>query len=86
MCERNPEESPRIADVKATSVRLDDAMMDAVKARAEALDTNPSEFIRSAVAFRLGWLAAMEAVAADPNPAALARAALEAERDQRPPR
>jgi predicted transcriptional regulator len=59
-------------DVKATSVRLDDAMMRAVQREAELLGTNPSEFVRSAIIYRLGMLAAGRAIGAGATPGQLA--------------
>jgi hypothetical protein len=61
--------------VRATTVRLDDSLHAAVRAEAERQGTNPSDFIRQAVAFRVGWLAALRASGVDiPDDAALAQA------------
>lgn len=50
------------ADVKVTTVRLDDSMAQVVAERADALGMSVSEFIRQCVALRLGALIAVESI------------------------
>ncbi len=54
--------------VKATTVRLDEATRAAVEREAARQDTNTSEFIRSAIMFRLGWLEAERAAQNENRP------------------
>jgi hypothetical protein len=64
--------SPRVANVRPTTIRLDDATYAACVAACERAGiSSVSEYIRQAVSARLAWEAAVDVVRAGGHPDAL---------------
>lgn len=72
MAQRRPRGGIESRDVKATSVRFDDATDAAIRREAELTGASVSDFIRTAVVFRLAWIAALRAASQGADPKALA--------------
>lgn len=72
MADEDEPERIESATVKATSVRLDDAMMQAVQEEAARLGTNPSDFIRVSITMRLTMISTARTIQAGVDPATIA--------------
>lgn len=62
MAPKDPQDPLESPSVKATSVRLDESLMQAVQAEAARQGTNPSDFIRQAIVIRIAMLTAARAI------------------------